>query len=84
MGSQNHPVDPFKGALSGTFAALASKQILDEIVWNPPRLIGSRATFWGKEYVGLDHWELEEYEADLLEKYVEDIYNGLPQVARSS
>lgn len=68
LGSPDHPVEPFKGALSGTFA----------------RLIGTRATFWGKEYVGLDPWELEKHEADLLEKYVEDCYSGLPQVTRSS
>ncbi|GJJ07713.1 hypothetical protein Clacol_001918 [Clathrus columnatus] len=83
LGSVNHPISPFKGAVSGTYAALTSRKALRGSIWDPPRMIGSRATIWGSAYVGLNHWECDFDEAEKLKSYCENVYQELPQMTIS-
>lgn len=83
FGSINHPIQPFKGAVSNTFAALAPKKVLDEATWNPPRLLGVRTNFWGEIRIGLDPWEFDLDEAEKLKTYYENLYNEFTQTVRS-
>ncbi|SPO24414.1 related to ERG27 - 3-keto sterol reductase [Ustilago trichophora] len=48
VGSPHHPIDPFKGAVSVSHACLAPQP-------DPKKRYGSRADFWGREYVGIEN-----------------------------
>ena len=50
LGSPHHPIDPFKGAVSVSHACLAPSP-------DPKKRYGSRADFWGREYVGIENIE---------------------------
>lgn len=50
VGSPHHPIDPFKGAISVSHACLAPQP-------DPKKRYGSRADFWGREYVGVENIE---------------------------
>ncbi|KAJ1026800.1 hypothetical protein NDA16_002097 [Ustilago loliicola] len=50
VGSPHHPIDPFKGAVSVSYACLAPEP-------DPKKRYGSRADCWGREYVGIERIE---------------------------
>ena len=53
-------VQPYKGAVAVVYAGLAPLTSLQNVTGESPQKYGSRATFWGKEYVGTDlimDWE---------------------------
>ncbi|SNX83806.1 related to ERG27 - 3-keto sterol reductase [Melanopsichium pennsylvanicum] len=56
VGSPHHPIDPFKGAVSVSHACLAPQP-------DPKKRYGSRADFWGREYVGIE--SIEYYRSQL-------------------
>ncbi|KIS68909.1 3-keto-steroid reductase [Mycosarcoma maydis] len=56
VGSPHHPIDPFKGAISVSYACLAPDP-------DPKKRYGSRSDFWGREYVGIE--KIEYYRSQL-------------------
>ena len=56
VGSPHHPIEPFKGAVSVSHACLAPQP-------DPKKRYGSRADFWGREYVGIE--SIEYYRSQL-------------------
>ncbi|KAJ1044028.1 hypothetical protein NDA11_002214 [Ustilago hordei] len=56
VGSPHHPIDPFKGAVSVSYACLAPEP-------DPKKRYGSRADCWGREYVGIE--SIEYYRSQL-------------------
>ncbi|CEH14161.1 3-keto sterol reductase [Ceraceosorus bombacis] len=54
--SPHHPIEGYKGAVAASHVALAPSHLLD-----PSARYGSRATFWGQEYVHagrVDGWDV--------------------------
>ncbi|KAF8511203.1 hypothetical protein JB92DRAFT_3178001 [Gautieria morchelliformis] len=77
MGSQNHPVKSFKGAIAPVHATLAPPAVLQEQRSGAPQKLGSRCTLFGREYVGIDpvlDWEENAEVASDLVGYCENLF----------
>ncbi|KAF8583988.1 hypothetical protein K439DRAFT_1389992 [Ramaria rubella] len=69
-GSQNHPTQPYKGAVAPVHVTLAPITTLNKKCGELPQKFGSRSTAFGREYVGVDlvpEWdENSKHASDLL------------------
>jgi hypothetical protein len=77
MGSQNHPVISFKGAIAPVHATLAPPAVLQAQHSGAPQKFGSRCTLFGREYVGIDpvhDWEENAEVASDLVDYCENLF----------
>lgn len=84
MGSPNHPIDPYKAAISAVHLALVPLPFVTFFIvtgttgrWKrPPVRFGAETDMWGKSRVGLSEvkqWELHRDDAKDLVKKCDDL-----------
>ncbi|KAG8932244.1 hypothetical protein FRC01_014885 [Tulasnella sp. 417] len=83
-GSQLHPIQPIKGAISATYAMLAPLWALPDP--SQPAKIGSRATFAGRPYVETEEvrgFEGRKYDSVKLVAKMDALYEALKKARNS-
>lgn len=77
LGSQNHPIKPYKSAIVATHTALAPAALLQDNRLSPPQKFNARCTMFGQEYVDispLPNWEEQEGRVEHITKLCENLF----------